>query len=196
MPQDQAPRLKPNRSKILEAVLYLIQYAQGRGYEFTQFSIVKSMFVADVSHIEKFGRPVTFDNYTAMKNGPVPSATYNLVRTDGRATLKAFGLRAPLWEAIPAPHLAPTAYKFSNIRRAPDVRKLSETDRDELEQAADLVNKLGFFKVRDFTHEHPAYKSAWRENGDKKGYAMDYRLMMPTLDDEDFIELVEASRYS
>jgi hypothetical protein len=131
-----------------------------------------------------------------MQNGPVASCTYDLIRPDGKGSFAGFDLHEPLWKTRPRPDLSPTAYEYYDVARNPNLKKLSETDRDELDQAADLVNKLGFFKVRDFTHEHPAYKQAWSDKEPQKSFAMNYRLMMPTMSEEDFFELVEYSRHS
>jgi len=69
-------KLKPKKKKILNPVMYIIQQTPN----LTQYYIVKAIFLADKSHLGKYGRPVTFDNYVAMKLGPVPSFTYNLLK--------------------------------------------------------------------------------------------------------------------
>ena len=50
--------------------------------QITQYDIVKSLFLADKAHLNRYGRPITFDNYFAMKDGPVPNLAYNLLKRD------------------------------------------------------------------------------------------------------------------
>ena len=63
-------RLQPNKQKILESVLFLIELAEKETYHPTQYELVKSIFIADFHHLKKYGRPITFDNYSAMELGP------------------------------------------------------------------------------------------------------------------------------
>ncbi len=71
----EAPRieLEPDIRKILEAISYVIAEGRRRCLLVEQYDILKTLFLADKSHLNKFGRPVTFDNYFAMRAGPVPS---------------------------------------------------------------------------------------------------------------------------
>ena len=83
-PRKRAPlyKMTPNAQKIIAAVSYLISEGLAAGYKITQYDIVKSVFLADRSHLNKYGRPVTFDNYFAMKDGPVATLTYDLLKCD------------------------------------------------------------------------------------------------------------------
>jgi uncharacterized phage-associated protein len=72
--------LQPNKKKILEIVLFLIELAHNSREAITQYEIVKSIFIADVFHLKKFGRPVSFDNYAALPFGPVPSEAYDMLK--------------------------------------------------------------------------------------------------------------------
>jgi hypothetical protein len=45
----------------------------------TQYFVGKILYLADKAHFLDWGRPVTFDRYVAMKNGPVPSAIRNML---------------------------------------------------------------------------------------------------------------------
>src|ERR1700733_613301 len=72
--------LKPNYKKILEAILFLINESERRGLYVTEYDIDKAVFLADVKHLNEYGRPITFDNYVAMVHGPVPSATRDILQ--------------------------------------------------------------------------------------------------------------------
>jgi uncharacterized phage-associated protein len=181
-------KLTPNRPRIAEAILLLIARAEHKRVILTQYDIVKTLFLADTGHIETYGRPITFDNYVAMTNGPVPSEAYDMLKPNYRHAEQFDSW--PLWESRP--------YKgktnmYLEPKRPPNLSKISVSERQELEKAQDIVWSLGFLKTRDMTHKHPAYVAAWNESGGQKSYAMDYLLLVGK--DEDLFEsVVFASR--
>src|SRR3569833_2759794 len=123
--------MRPNIQKILEAVLFLLREAANADLRLTQYDIVKSVFIADLFHLEKYGRPISFDNYAAMENGPVPSETYNLLKPDydGRSFS---GEDWPLWSTAPAKDKpSESATYYFAPHRGPNTRKLSKSDTQE-----------------------------------------------------------------
>src|SRR6266446_7375344 len=80
--------MHPNQGRIVEAILFIFAEACERKIAVTQYDIVKSLFLADRAHLNKYGRPITFDNYVAMEHGPVPSTAYNFLKEDARALSK------------------------------------------------------------------------------------------------------------
>jgi hypothetical protein len=182
------PRLKPNSSKILEAILFLIEEAGRSGSYVTQFDIAKSVFVADLLHLKAYGRPVTFDNYAAMERGPVPKHTYDMLKSDYN-----WGPEGAPWTTLPAPEHGKRAVRYVRPVRSPNMRKLSETDASHLREALQIVKSLGFRGTSDFTHELDAYKKAWSARGSRKSNDMDYRLLVE--DDGLVSDLVHASRH-
>jgi uncharacterized phage-associated protein len=63
--------------KAVEALLFVA----GRIPDPTLHSLSKVFFHADKMHLSRYGRPITGDYYVAMKHGPVPSATYDILKT-------------------------------------------------------------------------------------------------------------------
>lgn len=187
---DRPLKLTPKRDKIAEALLFLIERAQSKYKVVTQFDLVKSLFIADVTHLETYGRPITFDNYSAMKNGPVASEAYDMLKENYSHAADIDGW--PLWNRT---HFERNAFKFDQPKRPPNLNKLSQTDVSELSAAQDVVWSLGFGAVSDLTHEHPAYKSAWKENEypTRRAFPMDYRLIVPDFDEELAAEIAFAS---
>ena len=82
--------MEPNVNKILDTICFVIAEARERSKSVDQYDIVKTIFLADKKHLNKYGRPITFDNYHAMKFGPVPSLTYNFLKED-QSKLKKYG---------------------------------------------------------------------------------------------------------
>jgi hypothetical protein len=177
------PRLVPNKRKIIESVLFIIELAGKNGAYPTQYDIVKSIFTADLFHLKKYGRPVTFDNYSALPFGPVPSETYDMLKP-GYNAADLDEATWPLWDRKYAPEIATTAFRYCDPKRSANQRKLSQTDRDELRSAYELVKQLGFIGTRDWTHDHPAYKTAWANRGSYRSSPMDYTQLVDQDDQE------------
>jgi len=192
--QKKTQKLRPNRKRILESILFLISEAEKCGGYLTQYEIVKSLYLADLSHLENYGRPITFDNYTAMKNGPVPSAAFDMLKQDYDGSAQ-FGESWPLWVSEPSPADGQRALKFHKLKRQPNIRALSSSDRAALSEALSNVKALKFGGIRDLTHTHPAYLAAWKENGGRKAYDMDYVLLIPNQDEDVYLDLVHASKH-
>jgi len=73
-------RFNINPQKAIEALLWIVQ----RG-ETNVYNAMKIIFAADKHSLNKYGFPVTGDNYVAMQYGTVPSWTYAATRlTDSR----------------------------------------------------------------------------------------------------------------
>lgn len=185
-------RLKPNHKRILEATLFLIQQGEKQSRPVTQYQIVKSLFLADVAHLERYGRPVTFDNYHALEFGPVPEAAYDMLKP-------AFDPVPYPSEAWPPWHREPAgnrAFYYRGPAREPNLRMLSKSDVTALSAALKEVQALGFGGVKDKTHENPSYKEAWAKRGSKRAAPMNYARVMAKPDELLATDLAEASRYT
>lgn len=182
--------LEPNARRILESILLVLQLGRKRGVEITQYSILKILFLADRAHLNRYGRPVTFDNYIAMKHGPVASLTYDVLKHDQHA-LEKLGLNAPIWDRSPAPEKGQGAMAYSNARREPNLDVFSESDVEALTDAFGTVSTLTFQQIRKLTHEDPAYLEAWG-NGGKTSDRMSYGLLFdaPDFDEADRISFI------
>jgi hypothetical protein len=189
------PRMRPNHRRILESVLFLIGEATRRGIYVTEYDIDKSIWVADVSHLNKYGRPVTYDNYVAMKDGPVPSFTRDLLQP-GFKNSPFFTEEWPPWERVRSPADGERAFKFINPKREANLRVLSKSDTQELVQALVLVKSKGFHGTKKWTHEHPAYVDVWPDKATGGAYEMDYAKLFEEPDPETVDDLVFSSKHS
>lgn len=184
------PRLNPQLAKIVEVILFLVDEGARRGLTLTQYDIVKSVFLADKRHLDEYGRPVTFDNYSAMLHGPVPSATYDMLKPNYEWAY--LGMETAPWvrtqrHGTPAAEFRPT--------RSANLKKLSLSDVEALGSALSLAKSLTFGGLREYTHKNRAYEAAWRDSDTVKAFDMDYRLI-PDFDDPELIEdLAYASRH-
>lgn len=171
--------LTPNLPRIMEAIVFLVSEADRLRKSVTQYDIVKSVFLADRRHLNEYGRPITFDNYVAMKHGPVPSKVYDVLKADpceaGHPWTKT--------------QINANTFTYQNATRGFDEQILAESDCEALSEALVTVKSLGFAQIRKLTHEDSAYVDAWEDNSDKRAFDMSYAMLFDFPDTEKAIGL-------
>ena len=187
-------KMDPNKNRILQALLYLISEADKRGLEATQYFLVKALFLADKSHLNSFGRPITFDNYVAMNHGPVPSYAYRLLREEVDFR-KEFGLRGRPWKKKKA-KINKNANAYSQPTSTIALDDLSPSDLEALSNALMVASSLSFSQLRKLTHEDPAYVDAWDDESGKRAYPISYGLLFDVPDYEQAEIIAHASKHS
>jgi len=191
----QAPlelgKMTADPNKVLAAISYVILLAEDASYRLSQYDIVKTLFLADRQHLNEYGRPITYDNYVAMTHGPVPNLSYDLLKEN------EYALRR--YKIAELPWCRSAGKNGTFYFGSPDVEKfgdfLSDSDRDALKSAFQVIRGLNFSQIRRLTHEDPAYVSAWKEDGGKAAYDMDLALLFDTPQPEKTEELIEYSQY-
>lgn len=161
-PKAQVVRLSPDQSKIVASILLILKTAREHGKQATQYDIVKSLFLADRRHLNEYGRPITFDNYVAMKHGPVPSQAYDLLKPQS----EGFGTDKLPWRATPVP--GSRALNYAGLSE-PDLDELSPSEVEILVESFITIKSLSFGQVRKITHEDPAYIDAWEDDENGNG---------------------------
>lgn len=175
-------RLEPDVDRIIAATGFLIKKAQREGVPLTQYDIVKSLFIADRSHLNKFGRLVTYDNYVAMKHGPVPSLAYDFLKLNKHALARHHLERLP-WRRKSAEHLGKGCFVFYGAE-TDESETLSKSDIKALDAALAVVTQLSFGQVRELTHNDAAYKEAWRPAQGLTSFDMSLGLLFDSPDFE------------
>ena len=128
--------------KTIEAILYIANRLSAP----TIRDVVKLIFFADKTSLENYGRFVTGDRYVAMRQGPVPSETYNLLKA-GRDT-DTYGFKVV------------HRYHVETLRDA-DTEEFSDSDIACLDQVIDAFGHFpGWFLVK-ISHLDDAYKEIW-----------------------------------
>jgi len=126
-----------NTKKMIEAVLWIIHKGESNMY-----NIFKILFAAEKYHLNKYGRPITGDQYIAMKFGTVPSWLYNLTK-----------LEQPENGFFKEDN-------FLQAKREPNMRYLSISDVKALTFGFDEYAGLSFNEVEEKNHKEPA----WQKN--------------------------------
>ncbi len=145
------PRIKFHfdPEKAVEVILYVATRVTDPGFH----RLSKILYFADRDHLANYGRFICGDSYVAMKHGPVPSGTYDMlkfVRGDDGLTCAV-------------PH-AQEAFRVDDRKLVipfkdanPDA--LSESERECLDAAISTYGKMPFKKLTDISHDK-AWESA------------------------------------
>ncbi|RBO89666.1 Panacea domain-containing protein [Pseudochrobactrum asaccharolyticum] len=165
--------LVPNIDKIIAAISYIIKAASENNHVVTQYDIVKTMFLADRAHLNRYGRLISSDNYVAMYHGPVPTVAYDILKRNAH-TMRMYNLDELPWD-MEKGERGLFIYSNSDVSWVDD--HLSLSDKKALNEAAITVKSLGFGQIRRLTHEDPAYVDAWEDDGDRKQYPMSLGLL-------------------
>ena len=129
-----------NKEKANAVILYLAQ----KDSSISKMRLLKYVFFADLYHINKYGRPILGDKYVAMKNGPVLSKLYDMLKYSSRD------------------------YKIEqNVliipNKEPDLDFLSKSDIEALDYSLQKYAGYETFTMSSLTHEYAAWKNA-RDN--------------------------------
>lgn len=135
---------KFNFVKSKNIILYVASLNDGR---IDLHYLFKVLYAADKEHLARFGRPVSGDPYYALKDGPVPTNTYDYLKEVRNGDefdddLKVEG-----------------AFIFTEGK--PDLDELSDTELECINNALSRVSK-NFVKRRADSHDL-AYNRAWKK---------------------------------
>lgn len=142
-------KFKFRPEKALEAILYVAPRVRDRDMYLT----LKTLYVADKYHLERYGRFIFGDWYSAMGYGPVGSHAYDVVKfaRGDHAACVVSGVKEAL--AVDGNTL--------NARRDPDPSLLSESDIECLQEAVNNYGALTFDEAKDESHDE-AWKATER----------------------------------
>jgi uncharacterized phage-associated protein len=136
-----------NRAKAVETVLYLAQ----RVSDHDVYGLCKLLYLVDKTSLERYGRFLFGESYSAMKQGATPSNTYDLLK---QARVKPInGVRVEGDTIIP--------------ERDSDLDYLSESDIECLDDIISRFGEASYIDRRMQAHDE-AYHAAWSKRG-KKG---------------------------
>ncbi len=126
--------------KALEALIYVASRVNQDMYR-----TLKTIYIADKCHLERFGSLIFGSSYLALPFGPVPDEAYDIVKFV-RGSIPS----SPVEHAIEA-----FAMEGNNIipRRDPDLSVLSRSDIDCLNVAIDQCQHLSFQELKKLTHD-------------------------------------------
>lgn len=109
------------------------------------YKVLKTIYFADKEHLHRYGRFMFGDSYVAMRHGPVPSKSYDLVKSaraiDERPRLShasnLFTVRDDT--IVPLVHADPSM--------------LSKSDVECLDRAIEVTRPLTFSQLKRLSHD-------------------------------------------
>lgn len=180
----------PDVERILASLVFIITDAEQRGFQPTQYDVVKALFLADRQHLNEFGRPVSFDNYVAMKHGPVPSVAYDILKKEHN-TLRKLNLHDLPWKTRNGEG---GKIYFHDADASSVGEVLSPSDIKALASANNVIESLSFGQIRKLTHDDPAYIDAWEDDSDRKQFPMSLGLLFEAPDFERAREITDVTK--
>lgn len=130
---------KFDKSKALEVLLYVTSKVED------MYHIGKIIYFANRYHLEVYGRFIIDDRIVAMKNGPVLSNLYNMMKS-------VRGENNAYREAKSSLSYDKGKYRLV-IKRQPDMDYLSYSDVECLEKATYKIKNMSFRELEKFSHD-------------------------------------------
>ena len=174
----------PNKEKVVEAILFLM----GKRARISQYPIVKAIFFADRKHLNEAGSPITYDKYVAMRQGPVPSLVYDILKQSANFQ-RIYGAQPP-WTFIRGNGGA----MMFEPSRPYDANLLSRSEIAALQWGLDEVLRMSSTELENALHDDKAYKEAWNRRGDSGSVPMNAVLLLDN-EDAERIELLSYATY-
>ncbi len=181
--QKRNPRLRfrPKTRKLVELLLYLAHKKPGVDH----YRACKLVYLSDLKHFNKYGRPLVSDAHAAMEWGPVASKAYEILQGQPAAMLDA-GL-----ESLPfKTEKLDRQIIISEPKRAVDKNFFSRSDLEVFDAVLAEFGDYSFGQLHDVTSQHFAYKNAWDSKPERRKTApMSYDDMLEeTAAKEEFID--------
>lgn len=156
-----------NRTKAIETILYLANRISGSN----RYSVCKLLYYTDKTCLEKYGRFIFGESYTAMEEGATPSSAYDLLKEIAQEPIDQ--LRVEGNDIIPL--------------RDADLDYLSESDIECLDQIIAIYGKMPGWKRGVDAHDF-AWGKAWDGRGTKRSAVMPVKSIAESLvDSKDLI---------
>lgn len=136
-----------NFKKAVQALNYLAIKHDGT---LNKMKAIKLVWLADRLHLRKYGRSITGDEYYALPNGPVPSAT--------RDVLESSNFLSDTASDYATEYISPIdKYNYKSILAA-NLNVFSKTDIEILETVVSKFGQLDHFALSDLSHLFPEWK--------------------------------------
>ena len=157
-----------NKDVALQAMLYILSKLG----TIDMHRVSKILYFADRSHLSKYARSITGDDYIKMSYGPVPSNVYDIMKEVRGDSFFANTFEAKTLEQY---------FKFVNSK---DIISLTDVNLECLDEALALCKNLSFEELTRLSHDY-----AWN-NTIMNGKISVKDILCEMGDDEDYIEYV------
>ncbi len=165
-----------NYKKAVQALNYLAIISGG---SLNKMKAIKLIWLSDRYHLRKYGRLITGDSYFALPNGPVPSATRDVLENsnfiDDIALKYANGIISVI-----------DKYNYQSDSEC-NLKVFSQTDKECLDVVFNKFAKFDHFKLSEISHLFPEWKR--HESAFKRQLSSRFEI----IDDDFFVSIDEES---
>lgn len=158
-------KFRPKIEKIIELLLHLAHKRPGAD----KYQAVKFFYLADREHLNRYGRPISFENYFAMSYGPVASTVLDLLNSNLRPA-KAVGINdLPFKTEIGKTKNGRETTFIRDALREVNYDLFSKSDIEVFDEIVEKYRDASFDDLFNATHEHFAWLNAWttRKQGER-----------------------------
>jgi hypothetical protein len=148
-------RFEFDYERALAAMVYI---ASKRVASLDTYKLCKLVFLSDKLHVVRFGRPITGDDLRAMDYGPVPSATYDVLKAyvageeNERVNMLSRHLAIDRFPQYP---------RFQITRPVDFPYFLSASEMNAIDEIVAAHGGKNFDELFALTHAMPSYTNAW-----------------------------------
>jgi uncharacterized phage-associated protein len=137
--------------------------------------LLKLLYIADREWLAEAGRTITGDEAVAMKNGPVLSRVYDLI--------KGVAPRADDW----VEHIRKVDYSVE-LKKDPGRGKLSKGEIEKLTEVSERYRAMDDWELSEHTHEFPEWRNHYRADASTP---IPWQEMLEAQGKADLIEIAE-----
>jgi hypothetical protein len=153
-------RFTQKPEKVIEALLYIAHKRPNLDH----YQAVKLLYLADKEHLNRYGRPITFDTYFALPYGPVGTLALDLLTRD-RVLMKSLEISELPFETA----LLDRIVYIRAANRPVNHALFSKSDLRVLDEIIATHGNKTFDELYNETHQHFAYRNAWAHRAPKSG---------------------------
>jgi uncharacterized phage-associated protein len=143
------------RLDIEKATQALNFFARAEGGTIDKMNALKLLFFADRYHLRQYGRPLSRDSYVAMRNGPVASVAYDLLKRQ-RSWVGDQACEFAHRFLRPIPDARGVVFKFASSA-LPDLDVFSASDLEALEFAWSQFGSYTGKELSYLSHFYPEW---------------------------------------
>lgn len=147
-----------NPHKILQILYYLQNNVSGKK-RYNYMYLLKLLFLAERLHIRRYGVPMSFTRYVAMKDGPVSSETKDILLSEFSFFYDMTKQEKQL--------LRNNVEKVNDYQRKIKKQKQNLLSKSEVEALDFSIKKFGKFDqfvLSNITHDYPEWKKVERNS--------------------------------
>lgn len=177
----------------IEKFVNVVAYFASKGVpDLTKLKVSKLLYFSDKLHLQKYGRPITGDDYYALPKGPIPTVSLNIM-SDAGSIEPSFGTpdsNIKLFLTYLSVDRSKKHPSFK-IKKNPDLDVFSDSEIEVLDEIIKTFGSASLTYLLNKAHEEVGYKKTYdkRPNGE-----IDFRLFFEGMDEnqkKSLIELVE-----